>query len=248
MSSERQSGREAGALVVALRDRDRFPTHQHPTHQLTWAPSGIVTMGVADRVWVLPRSRALWIPAGTPHDVLAGGKTTMAALYFDPARCPRSFAEPTVFATSGVLGHLIEHLLDDDLEPAARERVEAVVFDLLRPVDTSSIVLPEPHDDRVVAVAEALSDAPYDDRTLGEWARSVGASGRTLARAIERDTGMGFEAWRTTIRIRAALELLAAGIPVGRVAVEVGYSSPSSFVAAFRRVVGATPSTYFAAR
>ena len=72
-----------------------------------------------------------------------------------------------------------------------------------------------------------------------------GASDRTLARAVRRDTGMTFAMWRTQIRIAAALRLLARQVPVARVCAEVGYTSPSAFVAAFKRTVGATPGHYF---
>lgn len=247
MSSKRQSRDEAaGALVVTLSDRSGFPTHDHDTHQLAWAPTGILTMGVADRAWVLPRSRALWIPAGVPHDVLAGGRTTMVSLYFEPRRCPVTFDEPTVIDTSGLLGELIGHLLDEELDPGARARAESVAFDLITPIDTAAIDIAEPRDDRVAAVGSALRAEPGDPRTLTEWGRQVGASGRTLARAIERDTGMGFDAWRRTIRVHAAVEHLAAGMPVSRVAGTVGYATSSAFVAAFRRVTGTTPGRYFA--
>lgn len=247
MSPERQPVVRTGALVVGsfpLADHGGFPVHDHPTHQLAWATSGVLTMGVADRTWVLPRSRALWIPARTPHDVLAGGETTMVSLYFDPSACRRSFTEPTVIDTSGLLGHLIDHLLGD-LDAGARARAEAVVFDLMDPVEVTSLHVPPAVDDRVAAVAAALAADPADQRSLGEWGQIVGASGRTLARAIERDTGMGFAAWRTALRINAALPRLAAGVPVSRVAAEVGYVSPSAFVAAFRRTTGATPGQYF---
>lgn len=231
-----------GAFPLA--DRGGFPVHQHRTHQLAWATSGVLTMGVDHRTWVLPRSRALWIPAGRPHDVLAGGETTMVSLYFEPDGCPCSLANPTVIDTSGLLGHLIEHLLDD-LDPAARARAEAVLFDLMRPVEITSLQVPRPVDDRALAVASALEADPADQRTLTEWGRAVGASGRTLARAFARDTGMAFSAWRTALRVNAALPRLAAGVPVSRVATEVGYATPSAFVAAFRRTTGATPGQYY---
>lgn len=48
--------------------------------------------------------------------------------------------------------------------------------------------------------------------------------------------------WRTLLRMRVALEQLAAGHPVGVVARHVGYATPSAFVAAFRRETGTTPS------
>jgi AraC-like DNA-binding protein len=49
----------------------------------------------------------------------------------------------------------------------------------------------------------------------------------------------------TRLRIASALPRLAAGRPVSRVAAEVGYATPSAFVAAFRRTVGSTPGRYF---
>jgi Helix-turn-helix domain len=52
-------------------------------------------------------------------------------------------------------------------------------------------------------------------------------------------------AWRTLLRLQAALSMLASGEPVSRVAGRVGYETPSAFVAAFRRETGQTPGTFF---
>lgn len=239
---------EAGGAVlvgaITLDDLGGYTTHDHPTHQLAWASSGVLTMGVATRSWVLPRSRALWIPAGVPHDVLAGGETRFVSLYFEPETCPITFAEPTVIDTSGLLGHVMDHLTSP-LPAPERERAEWVLFDLIRPVATTELRLPVVRDERVREIAAALTLDPSDRRTLTDWGRSVGASSRTLTRLIRRDTGMTFAAWRTQIRIAAALQRLAGGMSVARVAAEVGYATPSAFVAAFRRIMGATPGQYF---
>jgi AraC-like DNA-binding protein/quercetin dioxygenase-like cupin family protein len=247
MSRERQRGVAAGGIAIQrfdLPSGHRFGRHRHSSHQLAWASRGLVTMGVGDRLWVLPRSRALWIPAGTHHDVRSAGATTMMGIYVRPERCPIRWSEPTITDTSGLLGDLLEHLADD-LEPGPRRRAEAVVFDLLRPMPVATIDVPVPRDERGAAVAAALVADPSDDRSLAGWGRLVGASGRTLARVIERETGMGFERWRTHIRIAAALTLLADGGRVARVAHDVGYATPSAFVAAFRRTTGTTPGASF---
>ena len=52
---------------------------------------------------------------------------------------------------------------------------------------------------------------------------------------------MPFGRWRTLLRLRAALSMLAVGQPVSRVLAGVGYDTPSEFVAAFRRETGQTP-------
>lgn len=236
-----------GAITVGaftLGHRNRFDTHQHASHQLAWASIGVLTMGVGDRTWVLPRSRALWIPADIPHDVLANGDTTMVSLYFDPDECRINFDQPTVVDASGLLGHLISHLAGE-IDPSARRRAEQVVFDLVVAMPTMALEVPAPTDDRVQRVQEVLQRHPGDQRTLDAWGRAVGASGRTLSRAIERDTGMTFAAWRTQIRLASALTRLAQGQPVGRVAEQVGYATPSAFVAAFRRTTGTSPGQYF---
>lgn len=238
---------DGGAVLVGattLADRRGFATHEHPTHQLAWASSGVLVMGVGGRTWVLPRSRALWIPAGVPHEVLAGGETRFVSLYFEPATCPVALDRATVIDAGGLLGHLMDHLTAP-LEPDARRRAEAVLFDLIQPVRSAELHLPDPVDARVREVAAALAEDPSDGRTLEDWGSHVGASGRTLARAIRRDTGMTFGTWRSQIRVAAALRLLAAGMPVARVAAEVGYATSSAFVAAFRRTVGATPGRYY---
>lgn len=41
-----------------------------------------------------------------------------------------------------------------------------------------------------------------------------------------------------------ALELLTAGEPVGAVALDLGYSKASAFIAVFRQAFGCTPSVY----
>ena len=85
---------------------------------------------------------------------------------------------------------------------------------------------------------------PADGRDLAEWGRDAGASTRTLARLFQAETGMSFGRWRQRRRLLAALERLAAGEPVTGVALDLGYASPSAFIAMFRRTLGAPPTRY----
>lgn len=56
---------------------------------------------------------------------------------------------------------------------------------------------------------------------------------------------MSFGAWRYRLRLLTAMEQLAYGASVTQAALEVGYESPSSFIAAFRSMFGKTPARYF---
>ena len=50
------------------------------------------------------------------------------------------------------------------------------------------------------------------------------------------------------MRLLAALERLATGVSVTNVALDLGYDSPSAFIAMFRRALGSTPKRYFSTR
>ncbi|MCA1218966.1 AraC family transcriptional regulator [Streptomyces sp. 8L] len=227
----------------------RFGRHEHDVHQLVWAPAGVLGVDVAEHEWVLPPTLALWIPAGVPHATTATRPALMRSVYLLPGRCPVRWTQPTVVAVGPLLRELIAHLADPGpgLGREPRRRAEAVLFDLLRPVGVTTIEVPMPADERARRVARALIATPADPRALADWGRDVGASARTLARLFSAETGLSFGRWRTRVRLRAGLEHMAANRPLSAVARHVGYTTPSSFVAAFRKETGRTPGAYFAA-
>lgn len=214
--------------------------HEHH-HQLVWAPEGTLAMQTAENDWVIAPSQALWIPAGTVHvgRVLRPGRIYL--IYVRAAQCPLRWTRPTGLAVEPLMRELIAYLARDDLSQGRRRHAETVLFDVLEPAATTVIHVPLPRDPRARQVADALIDHPDDDRDLGAWGVEVGASIRTLSRLFAAETGMTFSAWRTQVRMREALGLLADGLPVGTVARRVGYAQSTTFVTAFRRTTGRTP-------
>ncbi|MFG3287401.1 AraC family transcriptional regulator [Streptomyces sp. NPDC048179] len=225
-----------------------FSAHVHQVHQLLCTARGLLRVRTERGVWLLPPSRALWIPAEVPHTTESAGDAVMLGAYVDPASCPGiDWPEPTVVAVTPLLRALVDHLIRTDLVPEARARAEAVLLDELRPLQVASVSVTVPDDPRARAVAEALRRDPADGRSLAEWGRTAGAGARTLARLFAAETGLGFGQWRERLRMQCAMPHLAAGLPLEAVARRVGYASASSFAAAFHRVVGVTPRAYFPA-
>lgn len=242
------NGQNLQAAIVAtfpMPPGTRFEWHTHSDHQVAWSPEGVLTVLTDAGTYILPPTRALWIPARTPHETRASGVAILRSAYLRPARCPINWADPTPVVVTPLLAELISHLGSDQLPSAHRSRAETLLFDLLTPIHAATIDVDLPADARAREVAEALLADPADDRTLQAWGRHVGASSRTLARAFLSETGLSFGRWRTLIRLQAALPHLADGAAVSVVAGQVGYETTSAFVAAFRAQVGVTPGRYF---
>jgi AraC-like DNA-binding protein len=101
-----------------------------------------------------------------------------------------------------------------------------------------------PRSKRLAMLCRALLDEPGDRRTLAEWAHTVHASERTMARLFQSETGLSFAAWRQQARVLEAMGRLGSGAPVTQVALDLGYDSVSAFSAMFRRAAGTSPSAY----
>ena len=229
-----------------MRSGDSFGLHDHEQlHQLCWSPHGVLSVQTGDARWSLTPALAMWIPAGIRHDVGCARDAHLHSLYVVPDRCPIEWSTPTVVAVGTLLGEVIRHLAGGArASGAARARAERFMFDLLRPVGAERTALRLPADARAAAVAEGLLRRPADCRTLEEWGREVGASGRTLARQFLAQTGISFGEWRTQARMQAAIDLLGAGGTVVAAAAAVGYRDAAAFAAVFRRHTGRSPGSF----
>ena len=101
-----------------------------------------------------------------------------------------------------------------------------------------------PRDRRLLRVCNEIIADPADPRDIDDWAKLAAMGRRTFTRAFKQETGMGLAVWRQQVRLMEALSRLASGESVTQVAFEVGYDSPSAFIAAFRRQFGATSRRY----
>ncbi|TCO83815.1 AraC family transcriptional regulator [Plasticicumulans lactativorans] len=225
--------------------------HRHDWVQLSYAISGVLEVRTAGGNFVAPPERAVWIPAGIEHAVIASERTEMRGLYL--ARDVTVWAPPRcrVLAVSPLVRELICAACAlpvdyDEAGPAGR--LVGVLLDQLAGLPEVALSLPLPVDPRLAAICAALQARPDDRRTLAQWAQGAGLSERTLARLFQRQTGLSFRDWRTRLRLLLALTALERGRSVTAVALESGYDSLSAFSAAFRRAFGTTPRGLFPRR
>lgn len=252
MSRFRQSAPEGERLLLrglalGYPSGYRTPQHAHDWGQLVHAAEGVLEVQAGSSSWIVPPGRAVWVPPGVRHAVAASGPAALRTLYFPPSRAGGLPRRCGVLTVPPLLRELILHAIQlgplEAGEPAHR-RLAGVIHDQLAPLPDLPLELAWPRDPRARSVAEALGREPARPDALEELARGSGASARTLERLFRRETGLSFGRWRQQLRLQAAVRLLALGHPVTEVAFEVGYESPSAFIAMFRRALGTTPGRY----
>lgn len=91
---------------------------------------------------------------------------------------------------------------------------------------------------------EYLQDNFAEGVSLDRLARLVNLSRFHLARAFSREVGLPPHAYQTQVRVSRAKPLLLAGLPISRVAREVGFADQSHFTRRFKNLVGVTPGRY----
>lgn len=223
--------------------------HHHGKAQLIYPSHGTMTLHTKAGFWVVPPLRACWLSADEPHRVEASGRLEMHSAYCDGAMVRELPDRSGIVQVSNLLRELI--LAMQDVSRTARSdgsvrRMALVLTDQITLQGPLQLASPPVLLQRLKPIGDALQLDPADSRTLKEWSAELGITTRTLARAFEDEVRMSFTNYRQQVRLHAAATMLANGESVTTVAYDVGFASPSNFIAMFRRATGVTPKRYFA--
>ena len=160
-----------------------------------------------------------------------------------PSRTIRRSAEGAQVDRTAVLelSPLITAIVDHIHQHGSDRHLAAALLDQLATQRELPLFLPRLRSPIAQQVADALVADPADTPRIRDLAAQFGVSARTLERAFAADARMPLGEWRQRARIGRAIALLAGGMDVKDVALEVGYETPSAFVVAFKKYVGMTP-------
>jgi AraC-like DNA-binding protein len=225
-----------------------IPEHHHQEDQLVYACKGVMTVRTDEGTWVVPARRAVWIPGKTPHSIVISGAVSMRTLYLRPRMVKSLPRTCCVINVSVLLQELVLHACKfEKLNRRSKTHAHLIdiLIDQLEAVRTIPLQLPSPTDSRALRVAMALQCDPGDSQSLEEACERAGASKRTIERLFRQETRLSLGKWRQQLRLMRSLQLLAAGEKITHAALEAGYSTPSAFIAMFRKTLGTTPRRYF---
>ena len=207
--------------------------HWHSRSQFVYAIAGTMRVRTARHAWIVPPSRALWMPARTAHEIQMYGVVAMHSLYVNDRAGAGMPAGCVVLEVTPLARELI-----------VRAAAQPADYDEAGDDGLLMQLLPESADltqlcERILADLSTRRPSVHD-------AGEMNTSTRTLYRRFLRETGITFARWKQQARLLESIRRLAEGAPVTAVAIDLGYESPSAFSTMFRRALGAAPRAFAA--
>ncbi len=224
--------------------------HSHSAMQVVAPRSGLLAVTTPAATWIVAGpTRAIIIPAGVEHSHRAHVRSavTTLLLHGDVAAVPDRPEQPATVTLSPLAQSALRALDDTIRHREQREALECVLQHEIFSAQSDGQggpSLPTPEDPRLLAMLDLMLGNPARRHELGELARQVGATERTLQRLISAELALTFTQWRTLIRVMTSLGFLADGKSVTSTAHRCGFASTSAYIAAFRRIMQQTPGAY----
>ncbi|MGE8412723.1 MAG: AraC family transcriptional regulator [Pseudomonas sp.] len=245
------SPRDVLVTAIDYQDGQYFAEHRHRRGQFAYAASGVISVFTDQGNWVVPPRRAIWVPAEVPHAMHMSGPVLMLNTYVQPQAAQRLGlpGDCQVLEVSELLRQLLIRAVDTPPNYATDDvhgQLMGLLLHEIAAMAPLSLNAPLPGEPRLVKACRALLEQPSLEWTLDEMALRAGMSRRTFTRLFRQHIGISFVQWRQQACLLAAVVRLGNGEPVTRVAMDLGYSSPSAFSGVFRRILGHAPSRYFA--
>ncbi|RED18404.1 AraC family transcriptional regulator [Pontivivens insulae] len=220
-------------------------------HYLLYALAGTLRLEAEGQRWTLTPTRAAFIRADMPIEVTILSELTSASVLFASGYIAPPTRALSVFDVSPLARELIKACRDwgedgPPLSPLADQLFTTLASVIAHLSETPSpCVIPVPRSTRLQRAVTLTEERAHDAVTFDEIAVAANQSPRALARRFSDEMGM---TWRETLRririIRAVEALAMEDTPVTQIAFNVGYNSLSAFNAAFRDLMGVTPTQY----
>ena len=221
--------------------------HWHGRAQFIFAVAGTMRVRTPRRAWIVPPSRALWVPSHTVHEIQMYGVVEMRSLYVHNAATVGMPTSCAVLDVTPLVRELIVRAVALPLSYDERGD-EGLLMRLLmaeiRRLPACALDLPLPESADLAQLCERILTDLSTRRTSSSDANDMKTSTRTLYRRFLRETGITFARWKQQARLLESIRRLAEGKAVTRVAMDLGYDSPSAFSTMFRRSLGIAPRTF----
>jgi len=223
--------------------------HWHGRSQFIFAVEGTMRVRTPRRAWIVPPSRALWVPARTVHEIQMYGVVEMRTFYAKDGATAGMPSSCVVLDVTPLLRELVVRAVALPLhydEKGEDGLLMRLLMAEVRRLPHCALELPLPESPDLSKLCERILADLSDRQPLDSDASHMRTSTRTLYRRFLKETGITLARWKQQARLLESVRRLAGGTPVTRVALDLGYESPSAFSTMFRRSLGIAPRAFIA--
>ncbi|WP_205895142.1 AraC family ligand binding domain-containing protein, partial [Metapseudomonas otitidis] len=100
-----------GAVALDYPDGAHVDLHLHNQAQFLYAAQGLMRLVTEAGAWVIPPTRAVWIPPGIEHQIFMSGQVQMRTLFIAADAAPPNLDACCVLAVPPLLRELILRLV-----------------------------------------------------------------------------------------------------------------------------------------
>jgi AraC-like DNA-binding protein len=222
-----------------------------PGHYMLYASSGVFTLEVEDRQWLLPPQRAAWVAADTMIHIHAKAPVTSSSILFARGSIQPPAFQCRVFSVTPLAREMILYAMRwgmnrDPQDKAADEFFAAVAGVCAELADSpEQFWLPRARSEQLTCAIDYILSHVDDRLSIEDISQVSHVSPRTLARHFIDEAHMPCGQFIRRVRMLRAMELLAErDLTIIQVAYAVGFESISAFNHSFRRFTQETPSQY----
>lgn len=242
------------AFVMHEKFERLIPLHKHTKGQLTYIEGGIAYITIHFKTYIVPAHHYFWIPRGMPHLLrVSNSATVVRNIYFythDDSR-HEFYSTLGIYPASRLLVEMINYTERWDgghVRPTDENFEFLIALKNILPElnhKTLPIVLPITEDESMQRILRYLETKISLSLTLDDVSRHFNMSTRSLSRLFQATLHISFLQYLKTLRMVKAIEmLLKTNIPIGEIAIKVGYDSIGSFSNAFYALTQSRPSDF----
>ena len=249
MDPDQAAAPMASIVYDGILSHDYDHWHQHERAQLLYCSQGSFHLEITNREFLVPPSRAIWIPARMQHYAYSAKPVSHRSLYFDTEHFKRVPTQMEVIKVTPLLKELIIRAClfqDNYTENSPESRIAMVIIDEVLKATIEPFSLPLSHHTTLTKIKKYILDHLATKLTHSKIAKEFHVNPKTLSRLCKKETGMTLGQWVMQIKLFKAIEMVTTGASTTLTAQSLGYSNDSSFIVRFKTLTGCTPSELYA--
>lgn len=215
--------------------------------ELVFVSDGIMVVCAQNASYCAQKNRAIWIPPRVKHEWYMPTNTIDRSLYIHESAFNHANLNALhIIEVSPLLREMVIAMdeLGLDFEMEVDKRLGMALIDRVCAAQKCTDMPPIPQNHKLIKLCTEFIITPDMHVELSDWSAQVHVSEKTLARIFMKETGLNFREWKRAWRMQNAKKDLEAGAQVTETALNCGYSSLSSFIAAFKKNYGVSPSKF----